>query len=66
MKLPWQRRVKAVHQYSRESVTAIPRIRAAGRVQAWRHGDGEAARPIFAPLPHPRDTALTGDFQLAA
>jgi hypothetical protein len=65
MKLPWQCRVKAVHQYSRESVTAIPQIRAAGRVQAWRHGDGEAAQPIFVPLPHIRD-APTGDFQLAA
>jgi hypothetical protein len=66
MKLHWQRRVKAVHQYSRESVTAIPRIHAAGRVQAWRHGDGEVAQPVFAALPRPRDTMLAGDFQLAA
>ena len=66
MKHPWQRRVKAVHRYSRESLTAIPRIRADGRVQAWRHGDGEVAQPVFALLPDSRDTALTGDFQLAA
>jgi hypothetical protein len=66
MKLQGRCRVKAVHQYSRESVTAIPRIRAAGRIQAWRHGDGEAAQPIFAPLPHLGDPALTGDLLLAA
>jgi hypothetical protein len=51
MSLLWKRRAKAVHHYSRESVTAIPRIRAAVKLQAWRAGDGEAARPIYLPSP---------------
>jgi hypothetical protein len=46
MLLPRERRAKAAHFYHRESVTALPRIRALGRVQAWRAGDGEQARPI--------------------
>jgi hypothetical protein len=49
MELLWQRRAKATHRYRRESVTAIPRLRAGGRIQAWRVSDGEAAKPIYAP-----------------
>jgi hypothetical protein len=49
---------KAVHFYSRESGTAIPRLRAGGRLQAWRAGDGEAACPIRAvAAPGPLDPA---------
>jgi hypothetical protein len=49
MELLWQRCAKAIHRYRRESVTAIPRLRAGGRIQAWRVGDGEAAKPVYAP-----------------
>jgi hypothetical protein len=55
MELLWQRRAKAAHRYRRESGTAVPRLRSAGRIQAWRAGDGEAARPIYAPDEDIRD-----------
>jgi hypothetical protein len=51
MQFSWERRAKAVHFYSRESVSAIPRIRAAGNVQAWRSGDGECANPVYVRQP---------------
>lgn len=45
MQLFRQCRATAFHAYSRESVTAIPRIRAAGHVQAWRAADAHAFGP---------------------
>ena len=51
MLLTRERRAKAAHFYRRESATAMPRIRTLGRVQAWRAGDGEQARPVRAVAP---------------
>ena len=66
MNLLCQRRMKACHRYSRESVTAIPRIRASGRVQAWRAGDGEIARPIYPARAAAGISVLDRDLPLAA
>jgi hypothetical protein len=60
MELLWQHRAKASHQYRRESGTAIPRLRSAGRIQAWRAGDGEAAQPIYARYKTPAPTLGEG------
>jgi hypothetical protein len=51
MQLPWERRAKAAHFYRRESATAMPRLRALGRIQAWRAGDGDQASPVRAVAP---------------
>jgi hypothetical protein len=45
MQLFRQCRATAFHAYSRESITAIPRIRASGRLQAWRAADAQASVP---------------------
>jgi hypothetical protein len=66
MHLLWKRRARAVRQYCRESVTAIPRIRAAGRIQAWRFGDGEVARPVYTVPPPARSPRSPTVFRLAA
>jgi hypothetical protein len=41
-----QCRATAFHAYSRESFTAIPRIRAGGHVQAWRAADAQVPGPV--------------------
>jgi len=66
MQRPWERRAIAAHFYSRESVTAMPRIRAAGRVQAWRVGDGEHAQPIYAMVAAVLDAGQAEDLRIAA
>lgn len=59
-------RAKAAHSYTRESATAMPRIRATGRIQAWRAGDGERACPIYAVQARVPAAAQRGNLPLAA
>jgi hypothetical protein len=61
-----RRRAKAVHSNSRESATAMPRIRAAGKIRAWRAGDGERACPIDAVPARTPAAAQQEDLPLAA
>jgi hypothetical protein len=46
-------RAAAFRIYTRESVTAIPRIHASRRIQAWRADDGREAVPIAGVAPPP-------------
>ena len=66
MQVPWHCRAKAAHSYSRESATAMPRIRAAGKIQAWRAGDGERACPIYAVQARAPAAAQQEELPLAA
>jgi hypothetical protein len=62
----WQRQATASHWYVRESLSAVPRIRAPARIQIWRAGDGDAALPIAAPKDMPSVVEAELDTVLAA